>query len=186
MQLPEAVGQQIGGPKFSQGEGQIKTDGIRTEFLRIFPVDADGLACGIVLAGIASGPTRKQGDDAAVFFCAQHRANGVPVPALCELHRAPHDAGGPQQVFQHLVDIRELLRHLLRSNMVVAQDVADSLLGQLPVIGKAADDTVAADKICHLREGIGEHVVIMRNPLPNLFIKPTHVRTPYSLRISSS
>ena len=186
MQLPEAVGQQIGDPKPSQGEGQIKTDGILAEFPRVFPVDADGLACGIVLAGIASGPTRKQGDDAAVFFCAQHRANGVPVPALCELHRAPHDAGGPQQVFQYLVDIRELLRHLLRSNMVVAQDVADSLLGQLPVIGKAADDPVAADEICHLREGIGEHVVIMLNPLPNLFIKPTHVRTPYSLRISSS
>ena len=72
------------------------------------------------------------------------------------------------------------------THVVVAQDVPDGLLGELPIVGQAAQDLFAADEVRHLREGVGEHVVVALNPLPDLFIKPTHVRTSYSLSISSS
>ena len=186
MKLPEGVAQKIGGAKLAQGEGRIEADGVFADCIRVFAIDADGLSRGVVLVGIASGLSWKEGDDAAVLFGSQHCAHGVLVPALGELHRAPHDPGGPQQIFQNVAYVRELLRYLLRFDVVVAQYISDGLLGQMSVIGKTAQNFLAADQVCHLREGVGEHVVVVLDPLSDLFIKPAHVLASYSLRISSS
>ena len=65
--------------------------------------------------------------------------------------------------------------------MVKPEDLADGVRGDLPIIVQRLAHAPPHDGTRHLLEGILENSLIRLLARADLFIKPTHSNTPYSL-----
>ena len=149
----------------------------------IFARDAPRLSGFIVKEAVAGKTGRNERHDPSTLRQgAEHCAYGVAVPAVLQLHRAPHDAIRAHQELKLLVHILDAVGDLPTLYMVVFQYLVDRVLGNGAVVGERRLEPLSHHGGRHVRKGLGKRIVVVLPALFYLFVKPTHrVVTSYSL-----
>ncbi len=186
-QAAQYVADKLAEAELLEREGHAEGDGVLLKELFVGACHPHSPAALALEEAVSAEGAGHEGDYAAVGAAhAEHGADGVPVPAGAELHRAAHYPVRAQEVFKLLVRGLELGRERAGVHAVKAQYLLYRVARGAALVAEGRGGLWAEDGAGDVGKGLGKGLVVAQLAASYLFVKPAHALTPYSLVTSSA
>ncbi len=185
-QCPGDIAHQLRYPYGLHRKRLIKAQRLFLYLSLCIPVKLYPPAGSLIQIAVAACPVRDQGDYPAVLLPgSQHCPKGIPVPLPLQFHPAPHNAAGAQQIFQLVIDVLYILRYLRSLHMIKFQYFIYGVFCPYPVVLHGGQNPCSHHSPRYAHQGVLQHLVIAVHPVPDLFVKPSHIHLLLCERMSN-